>query len=89
MARLESMDAPSRGQKRLRPENQSFASTATPEISRKRRRLAEPPKSFVGRIRNALIGFIDYFWGKSSLGDSADMSDSEEEEIRLVMLYLL
>ena len=87
MAKTELVDAASRGQKRLRPENQSLESTPVPEVSRKRRRLeADQPQSFVGRVFSGVVGkavgFWNYFWGKSSREDPADMDDPVDDEVR-------
>jgi hypothetical protein len=73
MAKIESREPISRGQKRLRPENQGTPSgTPAPESSRKRPRLDDGSKTIVGRIKKAFFGFVGYFWGKPRDSDDGD-----------------
>ena len=83
MAKTDLADVASRGQKRLRTETPNLESTPIPEVSRKRRRLdVDQPQTFVGRVRSAVVGIWNYFWGKPSRDETSDMDDPVDDEVR-------
>ena len=82
MANIDLSEPSFRGQKRSRLENQNLEAAATPEISRKRRRIDNQPVTFVGFIKKAVTSVWSYFWGSSNQEVLYDMEDADNDEVR-------